>query len=207
MAVEHGYVDLEDLKDELGSNSRIGSTGAYERAIAAASRWIDRHCQRHFWLTDAPVMKPIRPTSRMVLSPGDFPTTDSMSVAVRNADGSFSTLPGDAWQAEPFHLENGWPYRRITPTGAPVWAVDPFRPTVQVTAFWGWSAIPPEVSQAATILAVAYMLGKDVISNQDGYSLGSSGPTDPIGLAQHLLEPFTPEMTLERFAEWSGRKR
>lgn len=206
MAVEHGYVSLGVFKEELGDTG-YASDVPYERAISAASRWIDRYCQRHFWLS-TPTPKRLRATSRAVLRTGDFATTAGMSVEVDLAgDGLWSPFDAQLWQAEPFAPDAGCPFERISPTTGTSWPVDARRPRVKVTAAWGWPTIPSEVEQACVILGIAFLLGKEVVSNQDGYSLTSPGPTDPISLAQSLLEPFTPESVMDQMADRMSRRR
>lgn len=191
------YLAVDELREELNSDSVFASS-AYERAIKAASRWIDRRCQRHFWLADAPTSRLIRPTSRVVIRPGDFPDPSDTTVEVDLAgDGSFTVLNPTAWQAEPFTPEYGWPYERITPTGLVSWPMDVHRATVRVTTRWGWPEVPSEVEQACSILSVGYLLGKEIVSMHDGHDIDSQGPTNPVAMAEHLLRPYLPRPSLD----------
>lgn len=188
-----GYLRVEAFKCTLGDERGFSSDDDYQRAINAASRWIDDYCQRHFWLCAQPVSRLVRPTSRAVLRAGDFSTTEDMTVEVDLlGNGTFTVLDAAAWQAEPFDPLDGWPYERITPTSSISWPVDAQRPRVRVTARWGWPAVPPQVEQACLILAVAYGKAKDITGARTGFERYEDDPMSPLGVVRHLLAEFAP---------------
>lgn len=195
MVLIHGYVDLYEFKEELGDERSFASDAPYERAISAASRWIDRHCQRRFWLSDGVESKLVRPTSRVSIRAdyGDFPSPATMTVEVDAAgNGVFAPISSSLWQAEPFTPDNGWPYEHITPTGEACWPVDPRRPRVKLTGIFGWSEIPPEVAEACALLARAYLNASDVTGTRTGFERYEDDPMSPVAAVKHLLHDFAP---------------
>jgi hypothetical protein len=194
------YLTLTELQTSLGT-STYNAAGDYELAIESASRWIDDRCSdparnvvRHFWREESPTARLYHACSRHLVRTGDFADTTGLVVEVDTAgDGVFTPLAATSWQPEPLVRVNGHPYTQLCATTyGPTFPLG-LRPRVRVTARWGWAAVPGPVKQACQILAVSYLLGKDVISNEDGYSVGSMGPTNPIALAEHLLRPYLPE--------------
>lgn len=195
------YLSVEELQDTLGATSNA-SRADYTLAVESASRWIDARCSdpdrgivRHFWRDETPVARLFHADTPQMVRVGDF--TDPAGLVVEtdlSGSGTFTTLDSSLWAAEPVVRVNGEPFTRLVAVdyahGFPLG----LRPRVRVTAQWGWDAVPAPVVQACQILAVAYMLGKDVISNDDGYSLGSKGSTDPVALAEHLLRRYLPDM-------------
>jgi hypothetical protein len=189
----NGYLNVSDFREEIGDERMFSTEAPYERAIGAASRWIDRHCQRRFWLSPSPESKLVRATSRVSIRPADFPDPGVMTVAVDLlGDGTFTPLSSVLWQAEPFAPENGWPYERITPTDAPCWPTDPQRARVKVTGIFGWAQVPPEVEQACSILARAYLNQGDVTGEKTGFESWVDDPMSPLGAVKHLLHEFSP---------------
>lgn len=139
-----------------------------EVAAAAASNAIVRYCGRSFATTasgsaSARVYRPKKPTLCIT---DDFWTTSGLIVKVDETDagtyGTTLTLNTD-FIVEPLNgIEDGVsvPYRRIRATSWQFSTCATF-PSVQVTAAWGWSAVPDEVKQAARIQAGRWFRRKD----------------------------------------------
>lgn len=196
MTVLNGYIELEQLQESLNASVIVGSV-SYELAIESASRWIDDHCSdmdsgqtRYFYQDAAPSARLYHPDTRHLIRTGDFDSVAGMIVEVDLVgDGTFTTMSTNDWQPEQVLRVNGAPYTQITTTDyAKVFPLG-LRPRVRVTARWGWAVIPKPVTQACKILSVAFLLGIDVISNEDGYSVGGKA-TDPFALAAQLLTPY-----------------
>jgi len=210
VAVENGYLDLFELKTTLAGDgfSPSSSDDDYELAIESASRWIDERCShqesglvRHFWQESAPVARIFDSNTLTQVCCGDFDTTTGLVVATDDdGDGVFENVwDPDLWQPEPHVRINGFPYRRITTTGRiQQFPISGRRPNVQITAQWGWGAVPKPVIQACKILAVAYMQGLNIASSQDGFG---GSPVTPADFAEHLLRPYLPEAELDALAE------
>lgn len=195
MVLINGYLNVSDFREEFGDERQFNSDEPYERMIGAASRWIDRHCKRRFWLSESPETKLVRATSRVSIRPdyGDFPSAEDMTVEVDTAgDGVFNPISSSLWQAEPFTPDNGWPFERITPTGDPCWPVDARRPRVRLTGIFGWAAVPPEVEEACTLLARAYLNANDVTGTRTGFERYEDDPMSPVAAVKHLLHDFAP---------------
>jgi hypothetical protein len=171
MAVVNGYCEITDLRSHLADGSTKLDTASLERAINAASRAIDRHCGRRFWLdadvatrtyavpsADAAYVDDIGSRTGLVVKIGTdgatFPTTltadTDFILEPRNAD-RFAT---DAFGAFAF-----WQIRPVI--GGLGLYVDPSTPTLQVTAKFGWSAIPDEVAEACVLKAASLFKRKD----------------------------------------------
>lgn len=197
MSIVNGYIELEQLQESLNASMFVGAD-SYELAIESASRWIDDHCSdmdtgqtRYFYQDPSPTARLYHPDTRHLIRTGDFDSTTGMLVEVDlPGDGTFTPMSANDWQPESVLRVNGAPYTQITTTSyAKVFPLG-MRPRVRVTTRWGWASVPKPVTQACKILAVAFLLGIDVISNEDGYSLGSGGPADPFALADQLLTPY-----------------
>lgn len=134
--------------------------------ISTASRKIEKHCQRQFNLADT--------ESARVFAPSDDPKIVEVDDFVLTSGFALLTDPsgvGDfvvTWTAFDYELHplNGLvhgiyqPYNEIRAvSGSWFWRPILRRAgTVQVTAKWGWAAVPDEVVQAT--LQIAYQMYK-----------------------------------------------
>ncbi len=137
---------------------------ALQTAAAAASQKVTEYCDRDFVKTAiaSPTARVFWPTMSLTgkLEVDDFWETTVLVVKVDdNNDGTFETtltLNTD------FYLEplNGrlhgqtWPYTRLVLINR-TFPCYSYRPSVQVTAAWGWTAIPDAVKQATLIEGAA----------------------------------------------------
>ena len=55
----------------------------------------------------------------------------------------------------------GWPYTSLRAVGSRTWPTATLRPAVQITATWGWAAVPVPVKQATLLLAAEAFKSKD----------------------------------------------
>lgn len=199
MTITNGYLSLEDLQVTLGSDTYEQSDD-YELAIESASRWIDARCSdpatgriRHFWQEPAPTVRYYRASTVHLVCTSDFDSAEDTTVEVDTAGtGTWTALDAEDWQPEPLVRLDGHPFTQITARNYTTLFPLGLGPRVRVTARWGWASVPQPVRQAAQILAVAYMQGKEVISMHDGYDVDSTGPTNPVAMAEHLLKPYLP---------------
>lgn len=192
--IVNGYLSLASLKAALGDETTDYDSD-YERAISAASRQIDDWCGgRHFWLEPAPTARLFRPVNRYLVITGFFPTAESVVVETDDdGDGSFSTSwTSGQWQAEPVIRTNGYPFEQITATSrSRPFPISGRRPTVKVTARWGWSSVPAQVAQACQILAIAYFKSRDLVGSQFGFEQDLQGRgVGPVQLARSLVAEF-----------------
>lgn len=184
MAVTNGYTTLALLRTFMGAPTNPADE-LMEAAINAASRSIDNYCQRRFWLDSVAVARTYTPCSLSGLDLGDD-IGDSSSVVVKtdaSGDGTFETtwaatdfqlLPVDA----PYGTEAApWTAIRAVGTRTFPWLANTWLTRldrVQVTAKWGWPAVPDSVSYACRMKAARLVSRKD--SPQGVAGFGEFGP-------------------------------
>jgi hypothetical protein len=173
MAVVNGYATVAEVRSQFGDAGSKLDAGLLEKAINTASRGVDKHCNRRFWQDAAVTTRLFRVDAPGIAWTDDISTTTGLLVKTdQGGDGVFETTwtAGTDYQLEPLNGEivasgdTGTPYAwwRIVAVGAktfPLW--DGVRATLQVTARFGWSAIPDEVNQATILRAVALFRRKD----------------------------------------------
>lgn len=155
MAITNGYASLDDVREALrivdGADDVL-----LETAIESASRLIDQYCGRNFYSTGSAVARVYAPDSPITVRVDDIATTAGLVVkSSSNADGVYDTT----WAATDYQLEplNGIsggmtvPYNRLRAVGGTYFITNGQEATVQVTAVWGWSAVPTAVKQATII--------------------------------------------------------
>lgn len=128
-------------------------------AATATCQSIAEWCGRTFDATPSasPTVRLFRPAWQGALLVDDFWSTTGLVVKTDdNDDGAFETtwaIDTDFILEPTDGLRNGqaWPYNRIISISGRCFPTWNRRPSVQVTAAWGWSAIPAAVKQAALI--------------------------------------------------------
>lgn len=176
-------ITAAQLKTRLGIGDTTDDTAAGE-AVLAASRALEKYCNRAFGRQETATARvyPVPRTSQTICV-DDFWTTSGMSVAIDTAgDGTYATAWTSAYyQLEPLNGmadgESGWPYSRIVATNyfTLVAYYGRVRAPIQVTAKWGWAAVPAGVLSAAYLLSMDYLALKDARFGQQG-GTGDFGP-------------------------------
>lgn len=169
------YTTIEELRDELGNYTSTDTSddAKAQRAIDAAARAIDDHCGQRFWQDSSVV-------DRQFYADGvaccfvdadqcaGISTTTGLVVKIdQDGDGTFETtltintdfilLPRNAAAEVPVR-----PYtevRLVDNYGFP-WLSNG-RPGVQVSAKFGWPAVPDQVNKACLIVAADLFKSKD----------------------------------------------
>lgn len=152
-------ITSSDLKTHLGISDSTDDT-TIATAVAAANQGVVRYCGRTFDRTSSGSAseRVFRPRSHTLTITDDFWTTDSLVVKIDSADdGTYEstlTITTD-FIVEPLNgMEDGItvPYRKIRATE---WTFSPefTHANVSVTAAWGWSAVPGDVTLATLIKA------------------------------------------------------
>lgn len=171
MAVTNGYCTLAQVRAELGGVYAVADTSddtMIELSIEAASRQIDGYCDRRFWQDSTVVAREYHAFSPLSVETDDISTTTGLVVKIDDdGDGTFETtltistdflvLPVNAGDEAPVR-----PYTEII-------LVDNYqfprpsngRPGVQVTAKFGWPAVPDNVEKACIIQAIQLFKAKD----------------------------------------------
>jgi len=161
MAITNGYATRAEVKAAL----RIGTADTaddtlIDNCVGAASRLIDGYCNRQFWAVASATPRVFQANTEFVCDVDDFYTETGFILQTdTDADGTFDTT----WASTDVQLEplNGvldgltWSYDKLRAIG------DYLFPTVnanfgeqalvQVTAKWGWAAVPEPITQACII--------------------------------------------------------
>jgi hypothetical protein len=167
----NGYCTLDQVRSHLGYKTTETSNNAgIDAAIDAASRLIDAHCGRRFWQDGTVVTREFWAYSPRCVEVDDISTTTGLVVKIDDdGDGTFETtltittdfflIPANAADRVPV-----WPYEEV-------WLADNYsfprlsngRPGVQVTAKFGWPAVPDDVEFACIIQAAQLFKAKEAI--------------------------------------------
>jgi hypothetical protein len=155
-----GWLGIPDSEDDV----RLST------AVAATNRAIVRYCGRSFeTVTSASASaRTFAPKTPTLCYTDDFHTTDGLIVKTDAADdGTYETTltVNTDYFLEPTNgIEDGLtvPYHRIRSTS---WLFPQCstRPSVQVTAAWGWASVPDEVKQAGLLKAARLFKRKDSV--------------------------------------------
>ena len=162
MPITNGYATRNQVKAAL----RIGTADTLDddlidNCVGAASRLIDGYCNRRFWQSGTAEARIFQAEDSFYCSIDDIAGTALTLKSSTQADGTFDLT----WKVSDYQLEplNGnldgltWSYDKIRAVG------DYLFPTVnanygeqalvQVTAIFGWPAVPEPVTQATIIQA------------------------------------------------------
>lgn len=158
MAITNGYATLAEVKAALRLTDSVDDT-LLERAVESASRRIDGYCGRWFYKTSATAVNIYPINEYLVAFPDDVSNTSITIKIDTNADGTYATTltQGVDYILEPTDAAlRGYPYTHARMVGGQTFPLEvtPSFPTVQVTAQWGWNAVPSDVNQACVLLAI-----------------------------------------------------
>jgi hypothetical protein len=175
--VINGYCSIEDVRGQLGDKGDTLSTALLERAVAASSRAVDRYCGRRFWQDPAPVARLYNPIDVYNALVDDISTKVGLLVKTDNmGDASYTTTLGpNDFRLEPLNADQHGPaYSWTRIVSQRPWLqsyTGPLRPPyLQVTARWGWSAVPDEVVEATILKATALFSRKDAPFGVAGFA-------------------------------------
>lgn len=168
MAIVDGYTDLATFKRfSRDDPAYSGDDAEFESVIESASRAIDAYCHRRFTTADTATARVYRPSGSHQAIVDDFHTTTDLAIAIDPGDtGTFSiTWSSSDYELEPLNGINagrtGWPYYRIRAVGSHQFPCSR-RASLQVTAKWGWAAVPPDIELACNTLAQEHFRQRDV---------------------------------------------
>lgn len=200
MTITNGYCTLAELKAELGiSSTDVINDAQMGTAINAASRQIDGYTGRRFWVDGSVATRQYYADTVSDCAVDDISTTTGLVVKIDDTDtGAFSTtltvtttfilLPTNAADRVPV-----WPYTDLRIVDGSAFPMsNSGRPGVQVTAKFGWPAVPDDVRKAALIQSAQLFKAKDAAFGVA--SFGDSGVMSIRGtlnqFAAALLEPY-----------------
>lgn len=151
------YISLEEIKGALDITS-TKHDASLARAVEAASRTIDRLCDRAFYLT-AGETRYFNSPDPAVLYIDDLVALTSLS-SDSDGDGVYETT----WLPADYSLdrENGaLPYTQIMTTPLGAQRFSRVANSVRIVGDWGWEAPPPDIAMATLILATRLFKRKD----------------------------------------------
>lgn len=196
MAVVNGYLTVDQLREHLGDTGSKIDIDLLERSINATSRAIDRFTGRKFWQDATVKVRHYRPESSWLAFTHDISTTTGLVIKT-DPGGDYTWT--DTWTTADYDLEpddndqdeSAYAWWRIRAIGDFAFTAGSNRRTLQVTAKFGWSAIPADVEYAALLKASSLFRRKDAPFGIAGF--GDFGPVritrkDPDVI--ELLNPF-----------------
>lgn len=208
-SVVHGYCTIEELRDQASDDGSRLDADLLARAINAASRGIDMYCSggvkdmgRKFWRDAAVVTRRFRTDDQSQVWTMDVATLTGLVVkSDDDDDGVFETTwtINTDFVMEPLDVDQvaagdtGVPYAfwMITAVGTKTFPVYVRRPGIQVTAKFGWSAVPDEVKLATIVLGTKFFKRKDAPFGVAGFSdLGTVRIIQSDPDVKMLLDPY-----------------
>lgn len=167
----NGYCTLSQVRLELGGTYAVDDSSddtMIELAIEAASRQIDGYCDRRFWQDSTVKTREFYALDSLCCDVDDISTATGLIVKIdEDGDGTFETtltvatdfilLPTNAADETP--VEPYTELRAVANFGFPV--LSNGRPGVQVTAQFGWPAVPDNIEKACIIQAIQLFKAKD----------------------------------------------
>jgi hypothetical protein len=158
MAWAPAYASTAELKSFVSIGDTADDT-QLALAAEAASRAVDLYTNRQFgaitgteeWSYTA---EWDRRRGRWLIDIDDLMTTDDLTVTVVNAEGD-DVGDIDLYELEPVNAvsRDSKPWTRIVVRPDAAYKPTSLRNGVQVTATWGWSAVPDAVKQATLLQA------------------------------------------------------
>lgn len=196
MTLTNCYATLAETKADQAISDTINDT-ILDYAINAASRQIDGYTGRRFWQDGSVVARTYYADDASMVVTDDISTTTGLIVKTDSADdGTFATTltittafvlgPLNVAAMVPVH-----PFETIQAVSGYTFMTGE-RPGVQVTAKFGWPAVPDDVRKACIIqswqLAKSSSAPFGVISFGDTGFMQMRSPMNPQAAA--LLEPY-----------------
>ncbi len=182
MSLTNAYCGVDDVRSQLGDDGKRLDQALLERAINAASRAVDRYCSRRFWRDASVTTRVYRATDGRSVWTDDISGTTGLVVATDpGGDGTYETAwtLGTDYAVEPLSddavaagdVVTPYAFWRLAAVGTRVFfpRSSVGFPAVQVTARFGWSAVPDDVVMAAVLRAVALYKRKDAPHGVAGF--------------------------------------
>lgn len=179
MALGASYATSTELKTRLDITVTTWDTQLGE-ALSAVSRAIEKFCDRQFNDAGGVSVRVFYADTAYVCRVEDFHTTVGLIVKTdQGDDGTYETTWSSSdYQLEPLNGlvdgESGWPYNKIRAVEGYTFPRCSKRAPVQITAHWGWTAVPATVKEACLMLAEEQFKLKEAPFGVAGY--GAYGP-------------------------------
>jgi hypothetical protein len=151
-ALGDSYASPGDLELRLNQTDN----GTFGTLLDAASRAVESFTHRQFNMTEYATARRFRAADWERLPVDDFHTTDDLVIEVKGV-----ALTADQYDLRPWDGvvdgQTGWPYFDVFRVGG-YWPSDR-RARVEVTAQWGWEAVPQAIREATLDVAVVMFYG------------------------------------------------
>ena len=153
------YATVSEFKGYADHFSDTVDDTQITEVLLQASRAVEQVCDRQFNKESSATARVYHPDNGRRVTTDDFFTTTGLIIKTDSGDdGTYeTTLDATMYTLEPLNGivggESGWPYFKILTIGTwlPTCNV---RPSVQVTAQWGWNSVPTNVKVATIYLAL-----------------------------------------------------
>lgn len=201
MAIVNGYASEAELREHMGDTASALDQQVVERAVEAASRAIDRHCGRWFYQEAATSVRYYRPDDAYTAWVNDISTTTGLVIKTDTTDdGTYATTWATTdYQLEPLNVDvvgsgttvQPYAWWRIVGIDRYTYPQSSRRHTLQVTAQFGWSAVPDDVQLACLLKSAALVERKNSpggVHGIDGFGVVRVGRFDPD--VENLLAPY-----------------
>jgi hypothetical protein len=155
VTITNGYCTLAELKEILRISDAVDNT-LLEARINEASRVIDQHCNRRFYADATASARLFTSIDGSTIFVDDISSTTGLVIKSDVAgDGTYATTIAAAdYQSEPLNsIVKGNPITSIVARLAGAFSMATVPAGCQVTAKWGWPAVPDPVHSASLILA------------------------------------------------------
>lgn len=163
MALGDNYCTLAELRTRVGITDATNTTEDTKltEALTTASRSIEQMAGRQFNLATGATPRLFYPDDYCKTQVYDIASVSGLAIKTDTAgDGTYATT----WQTTDYQLEPldgvvdgqaGWPWWRIRAVAGLRFpcVASTSRAPLQVTAIWGWAAVPAPVKEATLILA------------------------------------------------------
>lgn len=198
MALTNAYCTVDELREQFDDDGQLMAEAIAERAINATSRAVEKHCMgRRFWQDPSVVVRTFTPEFPTWLTVADISTTTGLIVRSGITGALDTTLTiGTDFRLEPRNAAADGPaysWYRIVLVGNRRFSTSADA-EVEVTARWGWSEVPDEVTQATILRAAQIFKRKESVSGVAGFgefgAVRISPRLDPDVV--DLLRPFRP---------------
>ncbi len=192
MALGDPYITTAELKMYAKITDSDDDT-SIANVVVAISRNIERFTGRQYNDAGSATARTYAATNSHHVEVDDFSTVNGLVVETDTGlDGAYATaIASTSYTLFPLNGvvegQTGWPYRKITLHTAGTFTVSEGRPLVQVTARWGWSAVPADIKQAALIQ------GARIFGRRESVH-GVLGAGDFVVRVSNRLDPDVEEM-------------
>lgn len=192
MALGDPYVSAAELKAYM----RIGDTQDDVQiavAVAAGTDAINDFCRRQFNVDSGVSTRVFRPAKSTLALVDDFSTVTGLIVKTGSTGAYNTTLVIDTdYLVEPLNESSGHELPIGDEAGA-LWRIrsrsggsiftSNVDPSIEVTALWGWSAVPQRVVQATYIMSARYLRRREspegIIGGFEDVPIRVGTKTDP----------------------------